>query len=577
VEWDGKTKTATAIKGDTVVKLTIGSKIASVTQRGVTQVILDAPATVVKGRTMVPLRLISEAFGAKVTWDDQSRLVRVATGGPTKEELVIGMKNLSTEKKPPEGLGIGGFAQVYEPLLFLNKNLEIQPGLVTSWERLDSLRWRFKLREGVKFHNGKEFDAESVKFAFARLIGKTGYLGGRVTSVVNNDSFGIIDKYTLEIKTLRPFPTLPSLMTHSSLVAIEPEAFAKGEIVGTGPFKFKGEVKDQYVAVERNDEYWGEKPYFKEILFRFIPDDNVRVMALQKGDIDIAIYPPYPLIEELKKEFNIVTTPRGYTSLICFNYKQPALSDEKVRKALCMAIDKNKIANVIYRGYAKPAKTLISPEFIYSAENEIQGVPYNPTEAKRLLQEAGYQDTDNDGFIDKDGKNIELSFPYLVQELCYKEIAETIADWYKEIGVKVNIVTLETAAYSKEVREQGNFDLCLDLQGFFWGAPSTALIDRFYSKSGIVEATSFFDPEIDSLVEKGMEAESWKNLENASETYKRIQKIVMEDKVLYCPVTYLNHIVACKKNVVGLSPFPFFHIFYNGDTERELARVRWVD
>jgi peptide/nickel transport system substrate-binding protein len=116
--------------------------------------------------------------------------------GKGKEELVIAMASYSSGKMPPEGLGAGGATQIYEPLLFLNKKMEIQPGLVSSWKRLDDTTYEFKIREGVKFHNGKEFDAESAKYVFMVHLEKlkTGYMAQRFKGVIDKNSFKIIDK-----------------------------------------------------------------------------------------------------------------------------------------------------------------------------------------------------------------------------------------------------------------------------------------------------------------------------------------------------------------------------------------------
>ncbi|NPV28115.1 MAG: hypothetical protein HPY58_00380 [Firmicutes bacterium] len=574
VEWDGKSKTVTAEKNDTVIKLTVGSKIASITQRGVTQVVLDAPAKIVNGRTMVPLRLISEAFGAKVAWDDQSRLVRIATGVPAKEELVIALNTYS----PSKAFKVAGCTQIYEPLLFLNRKLEVQPGLVLSWDRLDDLTWSLKIREGVKFHNGKEFDAESAKFAFTIYLDqlKTGYVGQRVSQVVDHNSFKVVDKYTLEIKTLRPYPFLPNLMTHGSIAGFDPEAISKGEVVGTGPFKFKEEVKDQYVIVERNDEYWGEKPYFKRIVFKPIPDANTRVMALQRGEVDVVLYPPYPLINELRKDFNVVVAPRGCTAILLFNHNRPQMQDINLRKALCMAFEKDKIVSRVFYGTASPAKAIVPPEVIYSAENEIQGWSYNPNEAKRLIGKAGYRETDR-GYVDKNGQPLKLRFTYYAPEEGYKELAEAIGSYYKKIGIETDIVGLDSNAYYKEVIEEGNFDICLDLVGLFWGSPSTMLYDQLYSKSGLIGYHRPEDEEIDRLLEEGMELESRKDLAGAAEKYKAAQKRALEELVVSCPIAYQKHIVVSKKNVKGLSPFPMYRMYFNGDAEKELIKVRWEE
>ncbi|MDH7579149.1 MAG: ABC transporter substrate-binding protein, partial [Bacillota bacterium] len=537
-------------------------------------VILEAPAKIVNGRTMVPLRLISEAFGAKVAWDDQSRLVRVATGGPTKEELVIALASYGTTPLPPDGLGVHNLVHVYEPLIFLNDKFELQPGLVTSWERVDDLTWRFKLRRGVKFHNGKDFDAEAAAFSIAHwLDSSVAYLKGRVSQMVNSDSFQVKDKYTLEVKTIKPCPQFPSFLTHNAVVAVEPGAFKNGEIVGTGPFKLLEIVKDQYVSVERFDDYWGKKPFFKRIVFKIVLDANTRLMALQKGEVDVVLSPPPPTIEKIKDDFNVVIGRSSRTACILFNHERPALRDVNVRKALCMAVDRNKIAKTIFTDLVQPAKTLIPPEFIYSAESEVSGYPYDPARARELLEKAGYVDANKDGFVDKDGKDLELDFPFRPED---EELAVVIADYFKQIGVKTKLTKLEVGAWAKKWQDEGDYDLTLYPTTISWGGPSGAFYDDFYSKSGLHYA-KVISPEIDKLIEEGLEFESWQKYEEAGKKFKEVQKVVVNDLAVKYPLIYATNIIATKKQVKDLTLFPLGWMFFSGDVNSGLITARWVE
>ncbi len=491
-----------------------------------------------------------------------------------KEELVIALDRYSGGKKPPEGLGVAECTQIYEPLLFLNHKLEIQPGLVTSWERVDELNWRLKLREGVKFHNGKEFDAESAKFSFTMYLDKTGYAAQRIKEVVNQDSFKIVDRHTLEVKTIKPYPFFPTLMT--LVDGIEPEAFKKGEIVGTGPYKFVEEVTDQHVIVERNEDYWGEKPFFKKVKFKIVPDQNTRVMALKTGDVDIALYPALSSLKELQKEYTVFKGFKGFPFLM-FNFEKPYIKDVDFRKALCMAVDKEKIAEEIYYGTADPANSVIPKELLYSIEGEYKGISYNPTEAKKILEESGYADSNNDGYVEKDGKNLELKFVFWAADQEYKSIAETIASNLKDIGIKADLSSLEPAAYQEVVLEKGDYDICLDASGIFWGGSSTMLYDHFYSKSGLLGFHRPKDAEIDKLIEEGMELESRNDIKGAAEKYKAAQIRAIDELVVICPVVFEKHIVVAKKNVKNFSPFPQYWMFYNGCTENMIGKIKWKD
>ncbi|MDD2555609.1 MAG: ABC transporter substrate-binding protein [Syntrophaceticus sp.] len=494
--------------------------------------------------------------------------------GETKEELVIALDRYSAGKKPPEGIGAAECTQIYEPLLFLNHKLEIQPGLVTSWERIDDLNWSLKLREGVNFHNGKEFDAEAAKFAFTMNLDRKSNVSQRVKEVVSQDSFKIVDKHTLEIKTIKPYPFFPTLMT--LLNVVEPEAFNKGEIVGTGAYKFKEEITDEQVTVERNDDFWGKKPFFKRVVFKTVPDQNTRVMALKTGDVDMALYPALPSLNDLKKEYTVFYGFKGLPFLT-FNYEKAYCQDVNFRKALGMAADKEKIAKEIYYGTADPANSLIPKELLYSIEGEYKGSSYDTAQAKELLKEAGYKDSDNDGYVDKDGKNLDLKFVYWAEDQWYKSIAETIASNLKDSGVKTNIIAVDAAAWNEVVLEKGDYDFCLNATGVFWGGSSTMLYDQFYSKSGLTGFDRLNDAEIDKLIEEGMELESKNDIKEAAEKYKAAQRRAINELVIVYPLAFEKHVVVAKKNVKNFSPFPHYWMFYEGCSENLLGEIKWED
>lgn len=494
--------------------------------------------------------------------------------GEAKEELVIALDTYSSGKKPPEGLGVNQCTQIYEPLLFLNHKLEIKPGLVTSWERVDDLNWKLNLRKGVKFHNGKEFDAEAAKFAFTMYLDRTSYIAQRVKKVVDKDSFKLVDKHTLEVKTLNPYPFFPTLMT--LLDVVDPDAFNKGEIVGTGAYKFKEEVTDEQVTVERNDNYWGKKPFIKRVVFKIVPDQNTRVMALKTGDVDIALYPALPSLNDLKKEYTVFYGFRGLPFLT-FNFEKTYCQDINIRKALGMACDKENIAKEIYYGTAVPAHSLIPKELLYSIEDEHQGISFNLAEAKKMLEKAGYKDSDSDGYADKDGKNLELKFVYWAEDQWYKSIAETIASNLKDIGIKANIIAVDAAAWSEVVLEKGDYDICLDATGVFWGGSSTMLYDQFYSKSGLTGFQRLPDAEFDELYEEGMELESKNDITGAAEKYKAAQRRAINELAIVCPLVFEKHVAVAKKNVKNFAPFPYYGMFYEGCSENLLGEIKWED
>jgi peptide/nickel transport system substrate-binding protein len=202
---------------------------------------------------------------------------------------------------------------VYDTLLFRDKDLKIIPWLAESWKLVNPTTWEFKIRKGVKFHNGEEVDADAVKFSLDRirdpeLKARQSVYFRLVTSV------DVVDKHTVRVLTSRPYPTLENHLALRG--AIMPpghfrgkeKVFADRNPVGSGPYKFVRWVKDEQIELEANPSWWGGAPKIKTIVFRPIPEHAVRVAALQAGEIDIAVNIPPHLVQIIEKH------PKLYTS-----------------------------------------------------------------------------------------------------------------------------------------------------------------------------------------------------------------------------------------------------------------------
>jgi peptide/nickel transport system substrate-binding protein len=158
-------------------------------------------------------------------------------------------------------------------------------------------------------------------------------------------------------------------------------------------------------------------------------------------------------------------------------------------------------------------------------------------QAKKMMEKADYKDCDKDGYVGQDGKNLELKYVYWAADEQYKSVAENISCSFNEIGVKTNISALESAAaYNEVVLEKGDYDICLDATGVFWGSTSTMLYGHFYSKSGLTGFGRLNDADIDKPIEEGMELESKNNIKGAAVKYKAEQKRAVDDLVAICLV-----------------------------------------
>jgi peptide/nickel transport system substrate-binding protein len=206
-----------------------------------------------------------------------------------------------------------------------------------------------------------------------------------------------------------------------------------------------------------------------------------------------------------------------------------------------------------------------------SAESEVSEYSYDPDGARELLKKAGYVDTNNEGYVDKGGKNLELDFPFRPQD---EEMAVVIADYLKQIGVKTKLTKLEVGGWAKKVQNEDDYDLTLFSTSVSWGGPSASFFDDFYSKSGLQYA-KVVTPEIDKLIEEGLDLEASKKYKEADKKYKEMQKIVINEAVKY-PLVYQNNIIAAKKQVKGVSLFPS-SMFFSGDSDNGLIKVKWEE
>src|SRR5213595_2765628 len=192
-------------------------------------------------------------------------------------------------------------AQIFETLVERNETLQPVPGLAAELPRaISPTLWEIRLRKGIKFHNGEDFKAESVKFSIERLINPANKLRGAPRPNVL-DRVEILDSYTVRVHTTQPVPTFVKSLTLGGYSMYPPRAYADKDTayisrnpIGTGPYKFVRWSKDEEIVLEANDNYWRGAPRIKTVVFRPIPDDAVRVAALQNGEVDVAVnIPPH--------------------------------------------------------------------------------------------------------------------------------------------------------------------------------------------------------------------------------------------------------------------------------------------
>ncbi|QEK12949.1 glutathione ABC transporter substrate-binding protein [Crassaminicella thermophila] len=444
--------------------------------------------------------------------------------------------------------------QIYENLVTLDENNQVIPQLAEKFEKLDDKTYKFYLRKGVKFHNGEELKASDVKFTFERALAK----GGSIKHIVGDidpNGFEIVDDYTIIIRTKVPSTAfLPSLIHVGGGSILNEKAVKEAgddygmNPVGTGPFKFVSWAKGDKIVLKRNEDYYGEKPKFSELVIRAIPEATNRTIELESGGVDIAysITPNDVSRVEENPDLKLLRKIDNSTTYLGFNCEKAPFDDERVRQAISYALDTESIVKSVFRGVGGVAIGPVAPNVNYYNAN--LGKPdYDVEKAKKLLAEAGY----------KDGFKTVLWTNDKKERI---DMATIIQNQLKQIGIEVEIQVLEWSAYLEGLKQKQQ-----DMFIVGWTCqtpdPDMALYGPFHSSmKGNNNFTFFGDEKVDELIEKGRLLEDSKERQ---EVYYEIQKLIREKS----PWVFLNNgeqVVGVRKNVKGFTPSPFgYHKLYN--------------
>ena len=422
---------------------------------------------------------------------------------------------------------------VFESLLLTDEAQRLSPGLATSYQPLDETTWEFKLREGVKFHDGSPFTARDVVYTVCRVPTVENSPSSFTVYTKAIADMQIKDPHTLIIKTDTPYPLLPSEAATWGILSAtangvqgdigfsrdgctgidsypKTEAFNSGEAaIGTGMFKFKEYTRGEKIVFQRNDDYWGDKAHWATVTFRPITADGPRVAALLAGDVDMIDNPPLQDLERIKSEgFQVA---QGLSNRVIYLHmdqhgeetpgvtgtggKNPFL-DKRVRQALSMAINREAIVERIMNGVAVPAGELL-PDSMFGATPGAPVEKYDPEGAKKLLAEAGYPD----GF----GLTIGSPNDRYINDA---QVTQAVAQMFTRIGVETQVDAVTASTFFKR---RNQFEFSMYLAG--WGAatgemssPLRALIAGKNKEKGYggTNAGRYLNPDLDALIDKAL-------------------------------------------------------------------------
>lgn len=464
-----------------------------------------------------------------------------------KEELIIAQDGESKSldiHQGNDGFSLRANRLIYSRLVEADENMQIHPGLAESWQQLDDKTMQFKLRKGIKFHNGDDFTAEDVKFSFERMMNSP-----RIAFVLPPiERIDIVDDYTVNIVTKTPFGPLLAHLSHPALGMVSkklltenPEAL-KEKPIGTGSYKFKEWIYGDKLVLEKNEDFYDKNERgLKYIIFKNVVEASNRAIGLETGEIDIAT--PISSVDEENIKNNpklqLLTKPSISYSYIGMNMTKAPLNDIRVRKAINYAIDKQAIIDVILNGNGKIATSPIAPG-VFGFTDKTKNYEYNVEKAKELMKEAGYENGFTTSILVFSGE-------------ANTQTAEIVQAYLKEIGIDLKIEIVEVSAYW-DMTERGVHNLFLGSWGVVTGDADYGLYAMYHSsaKGGAGNRDFYENEKVDELLDK---AKTEIDPETRKKLYEEAQILIVND----APDVMLynrNLTVGAQKYIKGLGIHP---------------------
>lgn len=495
------------------------------------------------GKTTDTTPQASEAKETAEAASEAATQAAAVTGGEYADSLRVILNSEPSNIDPHNNTRLTSWAvqeEVFDKLVTKDSDRNIVPDLATKWEQIDEVTTRFYLRDDVTFHDGSKLTAEDVAFSLKRACESS----GSKTFFIAFDAENIkaVDEYTVDVATKEPFAAVlnylasarGAILCKAAVESMGDEEYGRSP-VGSGPFKFVSWTTGNKIELVRNEEYWGEKPSYTNLEFRFVTEASNRAIELETGGADIVYSIVANDAERLKGNENvqILSGPAYQFIYVSFNMSDETLKNQKLREALVTAVDIPAVVDVIYGESAQLADSYMSPNITYQASMEAK--TYDPEAAKALLAEAGYPD------------GLELTIK-MADDSNFSTMAEIIQGMWAEIGVTANIEIMEQATYLEQANA-GQVQVAMASTNAVSGDPDNALM---IWRTTAVNAIQACDPKIDEFLDAG--AKEF-DTEKRAEIYKEAQQYLW-DMDYSIPVCFPNVTYGCSNKVTGLDCNP---------------------
>jgi peptide/nickel transport system substrate-binding protein len=454
----------------------------------------------------------------------------------TKDTLTVGLVWINDTLDPHmhyQRVGILININMFDSLLHKNTKLEYEPSLATSWKALNDTTWEFKLRKGVKFHNGDPLTAEDVKFSFDRVLepGKEQKRSPQYGNVRAIKEVKIVNPETIHLVTDKPFPLLLERLVFFPIVPkkhmekVGDAAFAESATVGTGPWKLIEWKRGQHLRLEAFNDHWRGKPPFKNLTFREIPEVATQMAELKTGGVDLIRNVSADLLPEIKTHAQtyVTSAPILRTHYMMLDMRSEPFNKKLARQAANHAIDREAIVQKMMAGLGRVVPTVVHP-LAFGYDSSVTPYPYDPKKARALLAQAGYPN----------GVDITIHSSFTE----FRPVFEAMAQMLTEAGIRTTAKIWDPGpAYNKFFQSEGKathgaygswgyysvFDADAILHPLYHTEPG-GWIGKWYAR---VEG---LDPMID-------QARSTLDQPRRRQIYSQIQKLIKEE----APSIFLFH------------------------------------
>ena len=480
------------------------------------------------------------------------------------DELKIGLKAELTSADPHvlNGPNRNVLNHVYETLVASDGNLRPRPGLALSWRLVNPTTWEFRLRPGVKFHNGAALSAEDVKYSLERAMKLTGARTYR-SYLRDVDSISVAAPGLVHVKLKAISPTLPenlglvAIIPHSLGDNVSEESFADGKsAIGTGPYKYVQWKRGESVLLVRNPDYWGQKEPWDKVWLQFIPREPARAAALISGGVDIISDVPANQEASLKNFATVSVTSYmlNYLMLDQFRDDSPYIKDAngqplsrnpfkdlKVRQALAHAINREGLIKFLMKADATATEQLV-PKGFFGHEPSFKGLPYDVNAARSLLAQAGYPN----GFR----LTMHCSNNRYINDA---KLCEAIAQALNQIGIKTDVSALPFSVFLTRLAGGGangepEFSMALLGTGAVTGDSLTLLTAMIHTQgkgSGANNYGRYANQAVDALIDK---AGATNDEQARLELQKQAARLALQDQAVV-PLQHINVAWAMKKQL----------------------------